>query len=148
VYGQDNIAAVVMVVQTRMLANLSPFITGVSSQLCCFCCCGVLQAMVQQEMSRVYGQENIAAVVMVHDTAALDAAAAAYCTLQEQFEDVLDWYQSRLPPAAAAADVEAPSSEQQQQQQQQWQGGSSKQRQGGLKRKTVSRTLASAADNS
>jgi hypothetical protein len=91
-----------------------------------------LQALVEQEMSRVYGQDTIAAVVMVHDTAALDAAAAQYCTLQEQFEDVLDWYQSRLPATAAAADVEAASGQQQ--------SGSStyKGKKDKLKRKTVS----------
>jgi hypothetical protein len=103
----------------------------------------LLQALVQQEMSRVYGQDTIAAVVMVHDTSALDAAAAQYCTLQEQFEDVLDWYQTKLPPAAAAAaaDVEAAAG------QQQHSGGSAaaaayKGKKDGLKRKTVSRACS------
>jgi hypothetical protein len=98
----------------------------------------ILQALVEQEMTRVYGQDTIAAVVMIHDTAALDAAAAQYCKLQEQFEDVLDWYQSRLPPTAVeaaggAADVEAAAGEQQS-------GGSGayKRKKDGLKRKTVS----------
>jgi hypothetical protein len=88
-------------------------------------------------MSRVYGQDTIAAVVMVHDTAALDAAAAQYCKLQEQFEDVLDWYQSRLPPTAVAAasggaaDVEAATG------QQQSDSRAFKKKKDGLKRKTV-----------
>jgi hypothetical protein len=102
--------------------------------------------MVQQEMSRVYGQDNIAAVVMVHDTAALDAAAAQYCQLQEQFEDVLDWYQSRLPPAAAA-DVEAPSDQQQQHAGDSSSAGdAAKGLKEGLKRKTVSSSSAAAAE--
>ncbi|WIA40901.1 hypothetical protein OEZ86_004562 [Tetradesmus obliquus] len=101
---------------------------------------GDAKALVQQEMARVYGSDNIAAVAMLHDTAALDAAAAQYCALQEQFEDVLDWYQSRLPAAAAdGADVEAPSSQQQQQQQRggSFSGASPKWHKASLKRKTV-----------
>lgn len=68
-----------------------------------------LQELVQQEMASVYGADNIAAVVMVHDSAALDAAAAQFCTLQEKLEDVLDWYQVNLPPQEpGGSDLEAP----------------------------------------
>lgn len=81
----------------------------------------------------MYGADNIAAVVIVHDSAALDAAAAQFFTLQEQLEDVLDWYQVRLPPQEPAGrDVEAPGQRQTQQR-----GAVGKKKGGKLKRKTV-----------
>eukprot|EP00878_Enallax_costatus_P004467 GHUV01004707.1.p1 GENE.GHUV01004707.1~~GHUV01004707.1.p1 ORF type:complete len:727 (+),score=178.67 GHUV01004707.1:479-2659(+) len=75
---------------------------------------GNVQELVDNEMRRVYGHDSIAALVLVHDTATLEAAAAQYFKLQEQFEDVLDWYQYRLP----ADDPDEESGQPQQRQQQ------------------------------
>eukprot|EP00879_Flechtneria_rotunda_P006438 GHRR01006767.1.p1 GENE.GHRR01006767.1~~GHRR01006767.1.p1 ORF type:complete len:1002 (+),score=295.37 GHRR01006767.1:144-3149(+) len=70
---------------------------------------GDVKDLVESEMRRVYGSDSVAALVLVHDTQGLDAACAKYCKLQEQFEDVLDWYQYRLPhqQQVSEADVEA-----------------------------------------
>lgn len=87
-----------------------------------------MQAMVAQEMRKVYGSDSVAAVALSYDTASLDAAAAQFRALQEQFEDVLDWYQYKLPPQPAD-DVEHGS------QQRQHRGGKAG---GKIKRKMVS----------
>lgn len=84
-------------------------------------------------MRRVYGDDSIAALVLVHDTAAIDTAAKQFFKLQEQFEDVLDWYQSRLP-----ADTTDDQDEETGQQQQQRQGRSKGKRHIQLARKAVS----------
>lgn len=44
------------------------------------------QALVQDEMRRVYGSDSVESVVLVYNTNALDAAAAKYWQLAGQFE--------------------------------------------------------------
>jgi hypothetical protein len=55
-----------------------------------------VQSLVADEMGRVYGAQDVAAVALVHTTHQLDAAAGAYEKLKGQFEDALDWYEMRL----------------------------------------------------
>jgi hypothetical protein len=45
-----------------------------------------VQALVHDEMCRVYGSGSVQAVVPVYNTAALDTAAAKYWQLTGQFE--------------------------------------------------------------
>lgn len=62
------------------------------------CLCVLLmvcsQALVESEMDQVYGQ--VEAVHVVYNTKQLDATATKYMQLKQEFEDILDMYQSHV----------------------------------------------------
>lgn len=53
---------------------------------CCLRIAKQTQALVEQEMGRVYGADSVEAVVPVYNTNTLDAAAVRYWQLAGQFE--------------------------------------------------------------
>jgi hypothetical protein len=59
-----------------------------------------MQALVHDEMCRVYGADSVEAVVPVYNTATLDTAAAKYWQLAGEFEGrhSISWPAHHTPP--------------------------------------------------